>query len=166
MGHKIELLSAKQADMKLTRLAYEIFEKNIEKKQLVLAGIADRGVDIARLLKEKLSNISDISVELTTINIDKKNPIDCRLKETNFDYVNKTIIIIDDVANSGQTMCYALKLFLDKLVESIQVTVLIDRKHKKFPISSDYVGIQISTTVQNHITVEMNKGKIVGAFIE
>lgn len=165
MSQKIQLLDAAQADQKLTRLAYEMYEQNIGADEIVLAGIADRGVDLAKLLKKKMEGLCDLDIRLVKLWLVKANPVHARI-EPAFDPKGKTIILVDDVANSGKTMTYALKPLLDAVARKIQVAVLIDRQHKQFPVAADYIGLQLSTTIQDHITVEILKGKVSGAYIE
>jgi pyrimidine operon attenuation protein/uracil phosphoribosyltransferase len=165
MPKKIQLLDSTTAEQRLTRLAYEIYENNIDEKEINFIGIEDRGVDIAKILKKKIESISELKIELATLIVDKLNPVDCQFGK-DFNPKGKTIIIIDDVANSGKTMFYAIKPLLDQIANKIQIAVLIDRQHKKFPIASDYIGLQLSTTLQDHITVEIEKGKVIGAYIE
>lgn len=164
MTSQTEILSTEQADMKLTRIAFEIVEQYIDEKQIILAGIIDRGVDIAKLLKEKIQKVSQLKVDLITIRIDKQNPIDCSVVEE-FNANKKNIIVVDDVADSGRTAMYALKPFLKDLPNKIQLAVLVDRKHKKFPITSDFVGIQLSTTIQEIIRVEISGKNKIRAYI-
>lgn len=165
MAERIEILNAEQADMKLTRIAYEIVEQYIDEKEIILAGIIDRGHDIAKLLLRKISKISKIKVELISIKIDKLNPIDCEVIEI-FNANKKNIILVDDVADSGRTAMYALKPFLKDLPNKIQLAVLVDRKHKKFPVSSDFVGIQLSTNLQDKIRVEITADSKLSAYVE
>jgi pyrimidine operon attenuation protein/uracil phosphoribosyltransferase len=84
-------------------------------------------------------------------------------KEIDFD--DRTIIVVDDVANSGRILLYALKHFLLYQPKSIQTLVLIERSHKLFPIQTDYVGLSIATTLQEHITVKTEGDKITGAWL-
>jgi pyrimidine operon attenuation protein/uracil phosphoribosyltransferase len=165
MPKKIQLLDAQQADQRLTRLAYEIFENNIDEKEIVLVGIIDRGEDLSKILKKKIEAISSLEVQLVSLKLDKTNPINAAFAK-DFDPTDKSIVLVDDVANSGKTMMYALKPFMLSIAKKIQIAVLIDRQHKRFPIASDYIGLQLSTTVQDHITVEIEKGKVLGAYIE
>jgi pyrimidine operon attenuation protein/uracil phosphoribosyltransferase len=96
---------------------------------------------------------------LGEINIDKKNPLQSAIEiKIDTDLKNKTIILVDDVANSGKTIFYALKPLMDLSLNKIQLAVLVDRQHKSFPITADYVGLSISTTLQNMIYVEIGDG--------
>jgi pyrimidine operon attenuation protein/uracil phosphoribosyltransferase len=164
MNKRIALLDEAQADIRLTRLAYEIYENNLDEKEIVLAGIRERGYAIANQLKKKLSVIGDIKVSLIAVQMDKDNPIDVTV-EPSADWGGRNIVLVDDVANSGRTLLYALKPFLAVIPSRIQVAVLVDRKHKVFPVSSDYIGLQVSTTLQDHIIVEVEKGKVKGAYL-
>jgi pyrimidine operon attenuation protein / uracil phosphoribosyltransferase len=165
MNTEIQILDAKVIDAKLQRMAYEIIENNIDEKELVLAGVQHRGVDIAKVLKAKIEKISEIKVILNDIIINKENPIDCKL-ENDMNLDKKSIIIVDDVANSGRTLLYALHPFLNIIAKKIQIAVLVDRRHKSYPVSADYVGVSIATTLKEHIKVEVEKGKINGAFLK
>ena len=99
------------------------------------------------------------------IALDKKNPKNISLSnEINFE--DKIIIIIDDVANTGRTLLYALKPFLHFYPKKIQTLVLVERSHKEFPVSPDYVGLSLSTALSEKIIVETESGEIVGARIQ
>ncbi len=157
-------MDATQAEMKLKRIAYEIVENNISQRQIVLAGIRENGVVVAELLRSQIADISKLEVSVITIQINKQDPIDGFIEES-FDPAGKNIIVVDDVADSGKTMMFALKPFLHKIPNSIQVAVLVDRKHKQYPITADYTGLQLSTTVQENIRVVCDNGKISGAYV-
>ena len=158
------ILTSSAAVMKLRRIAYEILENNRGENHLILAGIQDSGFVVAQQLKAVLSEISDISTELITISFDKKHPstIDVSPKT---DFTDKVIIIIDDVTNSGKTLLYALKPFLDYYPRKIQTLVLVERSHKTYPIHPDYVGLTLATTLQDHIYVEVKDNEIAGAYL-
>lgn len=158
------ILDAKTAGKKLRRMAYQILENNNDEESIILAGIKESGSVVARNLQKMLAEISPLKTELMTISLDKKKPGKIALdKEINF--TGKVIIIIDDVANSGRTLLYALKPFLDFLPKKIQTLVLVERSHKIFPVHSDYVGISIATTMQEHIYVEVENEIITGAYL-
>ena len=147
------ILSADVAGKKLQRMAYEIVERNIGEKQIILAGIKDSGLIIAHIIKEFLQDVFKGEISVMEINIDKKNPKDITI-EDGFHYDDAVIIITDDVANTGKTLLYALNPFLDFYPKKIQTLVLVERSHKKFPISADYVGLSISTGMKEKIIVE------------
>lgn len=165
MAKQIQILNQEQVNLMLTRLAYEVYENNIDEKEIVLAGIKNRGYVIAEMLKAKIEQLSTLKVRLISIEIDKRNPIDSSLSDNN-NLDKKSIIVVDDVANSGRTILYALHPFLNIIAKKIQIAVLVDRKHKSYPICSDYVGKQISTTIDEHVEVRIEKDVVVGAYLK
>lgn len=150
---------------KLQRIAYEIIENNLDEQQIILAGVRENGSTIARNIHGMLQSISKISIELIDISLDKKSPGEITLSKT-MDFTNKVIIVIDDVANSGKTMLYAIKPFLAFLPKKIQTLALVERTHKAYPIATDYVGLSVATTLQEHIFVEVEGEVVKGAYME
>lgn len=149
---------------KLKRLAYEIAERNYTEQQLFFAGIRESGYTVARLLAKEVMEISNIHVELVEIIMDKRYPVEVLLdREIGFN--NQSVVIIDDVANSGKVMLYALKPFLHFHPKQIQTLVLVERTHKTFPVQPDYVGLSIATTLEEHIYVELKGDEITGAYL-
>ena len=159
------ILSKEVAEKKLRRMAYEILENNIDEKELILAGIRESGSVVARVIQKMFGEISSIKTELITITLDKKQPSDVSLSKT-FDFNNKVIVLIDDVSNSGKTLLYALKPFIDSHPKKIQTLVLVERTHTGFPVRPDYVGLSLATTIQEHIFVEVKGEEISGAYLQ
>lgn len=159
------ILDKTVAGKKLKRMAYEILENNINEEYIILAGIRESGSIVARNIQKILSEISPVKTDLVTITLDKHLPKDVRLSQQ-LDYNGKIIIVIDDVANSGKTLLYALKPFLDYQPKKIQTLVLVERTHKTFPIHPDYVGLSIATTLQEHIYVEVSNEEVMGAYLK
>ena len=165
MPDKKYILDEATMGRKLRRMAYEIFENNIEEQELILAGIDDNGVVIAKEIQKMLADISDTKTEMISISLDKRFPKEIKLsRQINFN--DKVIIIIDDVANSGKTLLYALKPFLEFHPKKIQILVLVERTHKAFSIKPDYVGLSLSTTFKEHIFVEVSNDRVTGAWME
>lgn len=165
MSDRKYILSADAAGRKLQRMAYEIAERNTGVHSLVLAGVHENGMHIAVLLQGMLAAIGLRAADIVEIQLDKRHPTTVTLsKDIPID--DQTIILVDDVANSGKTLLYALKPFLQKHPARIQTLVLVDRAHKAFPMQPDYVGLSLSTTLQEHIFVEVEKDGIKGAWLE
>jgi pyrimidine operon attenuation protein/uracil phosphoribosyltransferase len=159
------ILTQEVAEKKMRRMAYEILENNFGEKEFILAGVRESGLVIARNIQRLLSEIGDVQTELINIALDKKMPDEVRLsKEMNMD--DKVIIVIDDVANSGKTLLYALKPFLAFHPKKIQALVLVERRHNAFPVKPDYVGLSIATTLQEHIYVDVEGDNVKGAWLE
>lgn len=159
------ILTREVASNKLRRMAYEIVENNFEESQLVLAGIRESGSVIARNIQNLLKEITNKETQLVTISLDKKLPKEVTVSDK-IDFNNKVIILIDDVANSGKTLSFALKPFLDFQPKKIQTLVLVERSHKVFPVHPDYVGLSVATTIQEHIYVEVEGERVVGAYLQ
>ena len=149
------ILTNEQINHKIKRIAYQILETNSSEKEIIIAGIADNGFVFAEKLKSVLDSISTIDVKLCKVNIDKKNPR--KLITTSLDikeYSNKPLILVDDVLNSGTTLMYGVKHFLEVPLKRFKTAVLVNRNHKKYPVKADFKGISLSTTLQDNITVE------------
>jgi len=157
---KTLILNRVQIEQKIQRIAYEIYEDNFEEKEVIIAGIMNSGFVMAKRLQETLKKICKLKTVLVEINIDKSNQHHravINMKDT--ELKGKVIILVDDVLNSGKTLIYSLRAFLDADIKKIRTVLLVDRDHKRYPIIADFVGITLSTTLQEHITVELAPGK-------
>jgi len=163
--NKNYILSGQVVEKKLRRMALEIIEKNPNEKQIILAGVRESGSVVARNIQKHLGEISSIKTELITLTLDKKEPKEVIISKS-FDFNDKVIIVIDDVANSGKTLLYALKPFLEYRPKKIQTLVLVERSHNNFPVHPDYIGLSIATTLQEHIYVEVNGDAVTGAYLK
>jgi pyrimidine operon attenuation protein/uracil phosphoribosyltransferase len=159
------ILSPEVAARKLKRMAFEILENNFGETGFILAGIRESGTVIAKTIQQLLKEISPISTELITVYLDKKNPTTVTLSRP-VDLKNQVVILIDDVSNSGKTLLYALKPFLENSPKKIQTLVLVERSHNTFPVKPDYVGLSVATTLQEHIYVEVDSAGVKGAWLE
>ena len=161
MEDKKVILNDNQIKSKLKRISYQILETNLQNSVIVIAGIESNGYLIAKELKKTLNKLSNIEVILCKVKIDKKNPrkpIETSISKD--EYSNKSIVLVDDVLNSGSTLVYAVKHFLEVELSQFKTAVLVDRNHKKFPVKVDYKGISLSTSIQNQVIVEFKGSKI------
>ena len=153
----MKILNSTQIRQKINRLAIEILENNYAEKSIVLAGINNNGLGFAKLLMKAIQKISEVEIILANISL---NPAKPTSDAVNIDvdeavFRNKVVIIVDDVANTGRTIFFAFKPFLDILTKKVEVAVLVDRKHKSFPIKVDYVGLSLATTLKDNIIVKL-----------
>lgn len=156
------ILNADQINKKITRIAYEIYEENASEKEVVLAGRGEIGHEFAQKLEAVLKEISPLKVSLTKVqvNADKLSEEGGIKLDKNINLSGKTVILVDDVLNTGQMLSYCMKTILQFPVKSLRIAVLVDRNHTLFPVKSDYTGLSVSTTLQEHITVSLKpKGK-------
>ncbi len=161
METKTLLLDKTQIEKRINRLAYQIYEDNFEEKEIVIAGIAKSGYLVAQKIEKAMNKICDLKTSMVEIRIDKHNQVkkDIELSAGEEALKNKVIILVDDVLNSGKTLIYALKPFLKIDTKKIRTVVLVDRNHKRFPISADFVGLSLATTMHEHVTVDVEGEK-------
>lgn len=149
---------------KLKRMALQVAEQNSDTKELIVAGIAGNGEIVAKCLVENLAKLGTFQTSFVRIQLNKKELLQVSLQPET-DLANKTVILVDDVANTGKTMLYALKPFLAASPKKIQTLVLVERSHKLFPVQTDYAGLSLATTLQEHITVETDGEEVSGAWL-
>ena len=158
---KNKILDYHLVKKKIIRISLQIIESNSIDDEIIIAGIENNGYLIAKKIYNEIKKISDKKIQLCSIKIDKKNPrkeITVSLVEEQ--YENKSVVIVDDVLNSGSTLMYAVKYFLDTKLKKLKTAVLVDRNHKKYPIKADYKGLSLSTSIQNHVEVSINDNEI------
>jgi pyrimidine operon attenuation protein/uracil phosphoribosyltransferase len=161
---KTQILDKESVARKIARMALEVAEQNIGRENLVIAGITGNGQVVAQSIARELKKVATLTTEVVTITLNKKTPDEVSISPaTSLD--DKIILIVDDVANTGRTMFYALKPFLYSTPKQVQTLVLVERSHKLFPIQTDYTGLSIATTLQEHIAVETEGEEIVGAWL-
>ena len=158
---KKKILTNSQIKRKIKRISLQIIESNIEEKEVVLAGIEQNGFLLAKELNKMITELSNLNIKLCSLKIDKKNPLNNISTSLNSsEYKNKSIVVVDDVLNSGSTLMYAVKHFLDSELRRLKTAVLVDRNHKKYPIKADFKGVSLSTSLQNHVKVQFDKNSI------
>ena len=153
------ILNREQVEQKIKRMAYQICEHNLKEKHVVLVGIFEQGYHLAALLCNELKKVAPFEVTLARLDLDKDKPLNSEITldipENKLD--RKAIILIDDVLNTGKTMDYSLKPFLNRNLKKLETAVLVNRSHKLFPISANYQGIELATTISEHIVVVLEK---------
>lgn len=153
-----KILNNEQIQHKIKRIAYQIYESNVDETELVLAGITKNGFVFANRLKTVLEEISNIKLTLCEVKLDKKNPLNgVRTSLEPLAYENKSIVLIDDVLNSGTTLIYGIKHFLEVPLKQFKTAVLVDRSHKKYPVKADFKGISLSTSLNETVKVTFGK---------
>ena len=166
MPHRKKYILSKEiAEKKMRRMALEIIENNPDEKEIILAGIKESGNVVAKCIQQMLAEVSSVKTVLISISLNKREPGQVKISKK-IDFNGKVIIVIDDVANSGKTLMYALKPLLAFHPKIIQTLVLVERSHNSFPVRPDYFGMSVSTTMKEHIYVEVDKKNVLGAYVE
>lgn len=158
-AEKSLVLDDGQVRQKIRRMAYQIFENNFSEKSIVLAGIEGQGYGLAMLLGKEIEMIAPVDVLIVKVILDKqaheKSEVTLDVKLD--DLKKKSIVLIDDVLNSGRTLAYGMKPFLSIEVKKIEVAVLVNRSHPRFPVQPNYTGYELSTTLMEHVEVVLGK---------
>lgn len=148
------ILTNQEIEHKIKRIAYQIYETFVDEDEIVIAGIANNGFVFAKKIASALETISSIKISLCEVKVNKQNPeLDIHTSLTKEQYANKGIILVDDVLNSGTTLIYAVRHFLDVPLKKFKTAVLVDRNHKKYPVKADFKGISLSTSLLEHVQV-------------
>ncbi len=148
------ILTHQEIEHKIKRIAYQIYETFVDEEEIVIAGIAHNGFIFAQKIAAALEDIATLKIALCEVNINKQHPestIQTSLSKE--DYTNKGLILVDDVLNSGTTLIYAVRHFLDVPLTKFKTAVLVDRNHKKYPVKADFKGISLSTSLLEHVSV-------------
>ncbi|MCO6542899.1 MAG: bifunctional pyr operon transcriptional regulator/uracil phosphoribosyltransferase PyrR [Lactobacillus sp.] len=157
-----EIVDDKTMKRTLTRITYEIIEKNKGNQNLVLIGIKTRGAYLAKRIKSRLYQLEDIDVpqfDLDVTNFRDDNPVEKQAEKPQFKAVDvngKHIVLVDDVLYTGRTIRAALDAIMSiGRPSKISLAVLVDRGHRELPIRADYVGKNIPTSHKETIKVSM-----------
>ena len=155
-----EVLNHKQVGQKITRMAFEIYERNLNSAGVVFAGITGMGMTLANLLGAELRKISPMKVEVVEVILDKKEVSKSEVELSQpIELSKKTIILVDDVLKTGKTLVYAMKPFLDQEIHKMEIAVLVNRSHGLFPVRPDYTGYELATTLREHIRVDFSENQ-------
>jgi pyrimidine operon attenuation protein / uracil phosphoribosyltransferase len=155
----MKILDDRQIRQKIRRIAIQILEHHFSEQEIILAGLNNNGLGFARLLADELRPLAPahLRVTLTRIRLNPANPLEYApyVELDGAQLQGKCVIIVDDVANTGRTIFYAIQPLLPILPRKVEVAVLVDRKHKSFPIQADYVGLSLATTLKDNIDVRL-----------
>lgn len=157
MSEKHLVLNHQQIQQKIDRIAYQVLEDNFDEEEILIAGILPRGDKIAKRIKDILDEIAPFKSKLISIELDKQSTSLKAMVDFNVqDCSNKAVVLVDDVMNSGKTLAYGFGVFRDVPLKKLRTVVLIDRNHKKFPMTTDYAGTALSTVLKEHVEVVLD----------
>ncbi len=162
-----QLLNKTQTLQKIRRIAYQVYEQNFEESSIIIAGINGEGYTFAEILVHELRQISEIDVYIARVSFDKKaiEQPEINIESEVDTFRNKNIVLCDDVLNTGKTLAFSLRPFLNIPIKKLQVAVIVDRNHPNFPMAADYVGYSLSTTLNEHIQVVLSDKEKTGVYI-
>jgi pyrimidine operon attenuation protein/uracil phosphoribosyltransferase len=163
-----QILTSIQTQQKIRRIAFEIYEQNFEERSIILAGIPGEGYEFAKKLHQELSSISPLEVKLIELKFDKSltHQSEIHFDDQSVSIENQVVVVVDDVLNTGRTLAFAMEPFLKVQMKKVQVAVIVDREHHKFPISADYVGYSLSTTISERVEVILSRPTEAGVYLK
>ena len=149
------ILSHRQIQHKIRRIAYQIYETNVDEKKIIIAGIDGGGLKFAKKIQKVLQEITSAEIVLCKVTMDKRDPLKSGVVTSiaEEEYRNLPVVLVDDVLNSGTTLIYGVQHFLKSPLKRLKTAVLVDRNHKKYPVKADFKGISLSTSLQEHVQV-------------
>ena len=149
-----QILTPAKVDQIVQRMAYQIFENNMS-EEIVLVGVDEGGRNLANSISVTLEKVSGGKPSCYTILLDKENPLskEISLDGSFSDLEDKSVILCDDVLNTGKTLAYSLSKLLSLNVKKVETAVLVLRTHGRFPIYANYKGYELSTTLNEHVQV-------------
>jgi len=154
------ILNQIEINHKIKRIAYQIYECNVNEQEIIIAGIYSNGYLFAKKIKSAIEEISNINPLLCKVEINKNKPASSVTTSISpNDYKGKSLVLVDDVLNSGTTLIYGVKHFLDVPLKQFKTAVLVNRNHKKYPVKADFKGISLSTSLKEHVTVIFKEQK-------
>ncbi len=155
------ILNHQQIEQKITRLAHQVLENCFEEPVVMIGGISGNGIQLAKRFQEILQSNSDQKFSVFEIEVDKSEPWahPVKLSIPEEELKNTFIVLVDDVLNSGKTMQYSLVKLLEQPTKAIKTVALVDRKHRRYPIKADFVGLSLSTTLQERVEIELNENE-------
>ena len=162
---KNKILNKQEIEDKIKRISYEIYEENFDNKSVIICGIEKNGSIIAKKIIKELKSICDIQVEFISIELDKKRPLNTvKINSPKKNIKDKAIILIDDVSNTGKTLIYVINKLIKFEPKKINTAVLVNRDHTLFPIKINFIGVSLSTSINNHIEVILRNDNF-GAYL-
>jgi len=146
---------------KINRIAYQIYESNVHETKIVVAGIHGGGSLFAEKIISVLQRITQAEILTCTVDMHKKTPISRPIKTSIplKELTNCSLVLVDDVLNSGTTLIYGVHHFLQIPLKKLKTAVLVNRNHKKFPVKADFKGISLSTSLNEHIDVVLDQDR-------
>lgn len=156
-----EILSSREIQQKTERIAHQLIENTFEEQQIFLGGIEGNGSVLAENLAKVITKNSEISVSVFQIKINKDEPWNksIEISASHEELKDAYIVLVDDVINSGKTLQFALVEMLKFPTKAIKTVTLVDRKHRRFPIKANFVGLSLSTTLKERVEVDLTIGK-------
>ena len=157
------ILNKQQIENKILRISFEIIEGNLDANNILLIGLEKNGFIIAKKIQNFIQQKTSLNIGVVKMTLKKNNEKEIFSDKIKDNYNN--FVLIDDVLKSGKTIIHAIKELLKFNIKKLETVVLINRKHNVFPVGVNYVGLELSTTLEDHIEVILDNEKKIGAYL-
>ena len=150
------ILDYQDVENKIKRISLEILEDNIDQKKLILFGVSKNGKIIAKKIIALIKKYSKIDLELIGVEIvlNSKNVLKF---DKSFRVNNSSVIIVSDVSQSAKTLQLIISSLMSQDPFKIKTAVMVNRDHSLFPVKINFSGLNLSTSVNEHVDVSVNK---------
>ena len=150
------ILDYQDVENKIKRISLEILEDNIDQKELILFGVSKNGKIIAKKIIALIKKYSKIDLELIGVEIvlNSKNVLKF---DKDFKVNNRSVIIVSDVSQSAKTLQLIIRSLMSQDPFKIKTAVMVNRDHSLFPVKINFSGLNLSTSVNEHVDVSVNK---------
>ena len=150
------ILDYQDVENKIKRISLEILEDNIDQKKLILFGVSKNGKIIAKKIIASIKKHSEIDLELIGVEIvlNSKNVLKF---DKSFRVNNRSVIIVSDVSQSAKTLQLIISSLMSQDPFKIKTAVMVNRDHSLFPVKINFSGLNLSTSVNEHVDVSVNK---------
>ncbi len=150
------ILDYQDVENKIKRISLEILEDNIDQKKLILFGVSKNGKIIAKKIIALIKKYSKIDLELIGVEIvlNSKNVLKF---DKSFRVNNRSVIIVSDVSQSAKTLQLIISSLMSQDPFKIKTAVMVNRDHSLFPVKINFSGLNLSTSVNEHVDVSVNK---------
>ena len=157
MENKTIILDKQAQNRAISRIAYEIIERNKGADGVLIIGIKSRGEILASRIAQKIMQLEGNKVESLGIDITPyRDDVEVQTKppKPDFDISGRRVVLVDDVLYTGRTVRAALDaVFAMGRPSVIELAVLVDRGHRELPIRPDYIGKNLPTARSEKVRV-------------
>jgi pyrimidine operon attenuation protein/uracil phosphoribosyltransferase len=159
MSGRTIVLDHERVQRKLRRIAHQLHEQHLGEKHIVLVGVAPRGSALAHRLARLMAGTKAPETHVVELQLDKDAPLQgpVKLSVDPATLKGRAVVLVDDVLMSGRTLMHAAAFLVQVPLARLTTVVLVDRLHRAYPIRADIVGLTLSTTLQEHISVELGE---------
>ena len=155
-NYKNIILDCHDVENKIKRISLEILEDNINENKLIFFGVSKNGKIIAKKIIYLISQLSKIHLEMVGVKIDL-NSVNTLMFSKDFNINNKSVIIVSDVSQSAKTLQLIISGLMSQDPIKIKTAVMVNRDHTLFPVKIDFSGLNLSTSMNEHVDVKVNK---------